>query len=90
MVATTTASVVVVASTSAFVVAAFSFISLSDGKSVDSLAEGGERSQYFLQIAFVSGANLREREDVLVIFCWMEAVTAIVITSFTSFTHYIA
>ena len=68
MVATTTAYVGVVAATSAFVVTAVSSVALSDGYSVDSLAEGGERLRYFLQRTFVGGAHFCEHEVMLVIF----------------------
>ena len=68
VVATTSASAAILAVSSAFVVAAVSFITLSYGQSFDSIAEGGERLRCFLQLEFIGGVHLRERQGVLVIF----------------------
>ena len=82
MVATTTAYVGVVAATSAFVVTAVSSVALSDGYSVDSLAEGGERLQYFCSARSLAVPISVSARACSLSFCCVAAVTAVVIASF--------
>ena len=90
VVATTTASVAVVAATSVFVVANVSFIFLSNGYSVDSLADGRSACNIFCSSCLLAMRISVSARACSLSFCWMEAVTAVVIMSFTSFPHYIA